>query len=122
MPSNNNNNNNNNKTHSETPTPSNLNETPPYTITKQQDGKLTIVFTSGPVKGDNFQLDLPPPAENDGQSKQLEDEPSHPYSFLDGDGNEISQEEFELLSAIEIAEEETRTARESRAAQAEHRD
>ena len=88
---------------------------PPYAITKQ-DGKLNVVFTSGPMQGDHFQVDIPQhiPA---GQP-QLEEEPPHAYSFFDGNGNEISEEEFERLSALEIAE-EARQERERRTAETE---
>lgn len=88
---------------------------PPYAITKQ-DGKLNVVFTSGPMQGDHFQVDIPQhiPA---GQS-QLEEEPPQPYSFFDGNGNEISEEEFERLSALEIAE-EARQEQERRTAETE---
>lgn len=81
---------------------------PPYTIT-EQDGKLNVVFISGDMKGQSFQIDpskIPPPVD-DGQPRQLVEEPPYPYSLLDGNGNEISQEEFERLSALEIAEEAT---------------
>lgn len=88
---------------------------PPYTTTKQ-DGKLNVVFTSGPMQGDHFQVDIPQhiPA---GQP-QLEEEPPHPYSFFDGNGNELSEEEFERLSALEIAE-EARQEQERRTAETE---
>lgn len=93
-----------------------INDEPPYTLTKQ-DGKLDVVFTSGDMRGQNFQIDLskiPPPVDN-GQRQQLVEEPPYPYSFLDGNGNGISQEEFERLSELEIAE-EARLERENRAA------
>jgi hypothetical protein len=92
---------------------------PPYTIT-ERDGRLNVVFTSGDMKGQNFQIDpskIPPPIDY-GQPQQLVEEPPYPYSFLDGDGNEISQEEFERLSALEIAE-EARLEQEGRAAETE---
>lgn len=54
------------------------------------------------------------------QPKQVREEPSHPFSYLDGDGNEISKEECERISAIEIAEEE-RMEREREATQAGRR-
>lgn len=59
------------------------NDEPPYTIT-QQDGKLNVVFTSGDMKGQDFQIDLSkiPPPIDDGQPRQLEEEPSQPYSVL----------------------------------------
>ena len=50
----------------------------------------------------------------------MREEPSHPFSYLDGDGNEISKEEYERISAIEIAEEE-RMEREREATQAGRR-
>jgi hypothetical protein len=81
----------------------------PYTIT-EQDGKIKVVFTSGPQQGDNFEIRRPQTVGN-GESprtKQSEAEPSHPFSYFDGNGNEISEEEFERLSAAEIAEEESR--------------
>ena len=77
-----------------------------YIITKE-DGKLNVVFISGDMRGQDFQIDLskiPPPVDNE-QSQQLEEEPTHPYSFLDGNGNKITEEEYERLSALEIAEE-----------------
>ena len=37
---------------------------------------------------------------HDGQSRQLEEEPPYPYSFLDGNSNEIAEEEYERLSAL----------------------
>lgn len=89
----------------------------PYIITEEA-GKLNIVFTSGEMKGHDFQIDLskiPPPVDN-GQPQQLAKEPPHPYSFLDGHGNEISEEEYERLAAIEIA---ARENRETRAAETE---
>ena len=91
----------NNEDRSESTT-SKKNDDPPYTTT-EQDGKLNVVFTSGPMQGDHFQVDIPQhiPA---GQP-QLEEEPPHPYSFFDGSGNEISEEEFKRLSALEIVEE-----------------
>jgi hypothetical protein len=46
------------------------------------------------------------------------EEPPYPYSFLDSNGNEISQEEFERLSELEIAE-EARMEQEGRAAETE---
>lgn len=95
------------------------NDEPPYTIT-QQDGKLNVVFTSGDMKGQDFQIDLskiPPPVDG-GQRRQLAEEPPYPYSFLDGNGNEMSQEEFERLSELEIAE-EARLEQEGRAAETE---
>ena len=54
------------------------------------------------------------------QPKQVREEPSHPFSSLDGNGNEISKEEYGRLSAIEIAE-EARMVREGEAAQAGRR-
>ena len=78
------------------------NDAPPYTIIEQY-GLLNVVFTSGQMKGDHFQIDIPQHIPT-GQP-QLEEEPPHPYSFFDGKGNEISQEDFERLSALEIAEE-----------------
>lgn len=59
------------------------NDEPPYTIT-HQDGKLNVVFTSGDMKGQDFQIDLSkiPPPIDDGQPRQLEEEPSQPYSVL----------------------------------------
>jgi hypothetical protein len=39
---------------------------PPYTIT-EQDGTLNVVFTSGDMKGQDFQIDLskiPPPVDH----------------------------------------------------------
>jgi hypothetical protein len=92
---------------------------PPYTIT-EQDGTLNVVFTSGDMKGQDFQIDLSkilPPVDH-GQPRQLVEEPPYPYSFLDSNGNEISQEEFERLSELEIAE-EARMEQEGRAAETE---
>jgi hypothetical protein len=96
---------NNNPTHNLTTPPSGNN--PPYTIT-EQDGKIKVVFTSGPQKGDNFEIPRPQTlgTGESSQTKQLEVESS--VSYLDGNGNKISEEEFERLSAIEIAEEEAR--------------
>ena len=77
-----------------------------YIITKE-DGKLNVVFISGDMRGQDFQIDnskIPPPVDNE-QSQQLEEEPTHPHSFLDGNGNEITEEEYERPSALEIAEE-----------------
>jgi hypothetical protein len=91
-------------------------EIPPYTLT-EQDGRIHVAFTSGPQQGDDFQVDRPQPAAA-GQSRQPQEEPSHPAAYLDGNGNEISEEEFERLSAIEIAE-EARMERERGTAQAE---
>jgi hypothetical protein len=84
-------------------------ENVPYTIT-EQDGKIKVVFTSGPQQGDNFEIRKPQTVGigEGSRTKQLEAEPSHPVSYLDGNGNEISEEEFERLSAAEIAEEESR--------------
>jgi hypothetical protein len=98
---------NNTSTHSPTTPPSGDN--PPYTIT-EQDGKIKVVFTSGPQKGDNFEISRPQTVGTgeSSRTKQSEVEPSHPVSYLDGNGNEISEEEFERLSAAEIAEEERR--------------
>lgn len=92
---------------------------PPYTII-EQDGKLNVVFTSGDMEGQNFQIDLSkiPPPVNDGQPRQLVEEPPYPYSFLDGNGNEISREEFERLSELEIAE-EARLEQEGKTAETE---
>jgi hypothetical protein len=87
--------------------------TEPYTIT-EQDGKLNVVFTSGPLQGQHFQIDRPQHVDTR-QPVQLEDEPPYPYSYLDGHGNEISKEECERVSALEIAE-EARLERESREA------
>jgi hypothetical protein len=79
---------------------------PPYTIT-EQDGKIKVVFTSGPQKGDNFEIQRPQTVGTgeSSRTKQLEVEPSHPVSYFDGNGNQISEEEFERLPAAEIAEE-----------------
>lgn len=110
----------NNGSHSESTTSNDDNV--PYTIT-EQDGKLNVVFTSGPKKGESFQIDKPKHLD-DGQQQpqQIEEEPPYPYSYLDGDGNEISKEEFDRLSEIEIEiAEEVRLQSESRAAQAERR-
>jgi hypothetical protein len=93
-------------------------ETQPYTIT-EQDGRINVAFTSGAQQGVHFQVDRPQPA-SDGQSRQPQEEPSHPVSYLDGNGNEISEEEYERLSMIEIAE-ESRMERERGSAQAERR-
>lgn len=73
----------------------------PYIIT-EEDGKFSLVFTSGDMKGQGFQIDLSkiPPPVDDGQSRQLEEEPPYPYSFLDGNSNEIAEEEYERLSAL----------------------
>ena len=103
----------NNEDSSESTTSKN-DDDPPYTTTKQ-DNKLDVVFTSGPMQGDHFPVDIPQhiPA---GQP-QLEEEPPQPYSFFDGNGNEIS-EEFERLSALEIAE-EARQEQERRTAETE---
>jgi hypothetical protein len=81
----------------------------PYTIT-EQDGKIKVVFTTGPQQGDNFEIRRPQTVGN-GESprtKQSEAEPSPSFSYFDGDGNKISEEEFERISAAEIAEEESR--------------
>jgi hypothetical protein len=88
---------------------------PPYTLT-EQDGRINVAFRSGPQQGDSFQVDRPQPTST-GQSRQPQEEPSHPVSYLDGNGNEISEKEFERLSAIEIAE-EARMEGEREAAQA----
>jgi PHD/YefM family antitoxin component YafN of YafNO toxin-antitoxin module len=103
----------NNEANNETTTSNS--DTVPYTIT-EQDGKLNVVFISGPMQGQSFQIDRPQHFDA-GQSQQVEEEPPYPYSYLDGDGNEISEEEFERMSAIETAE-EARLESESRAAQA----
>lgn len=96
-------------------TTSKKDDDPPYTTTKQ-DGKLHVDFTSGPMQGDHFQVDIPQhiPAEQ----PQLEEQPPHPYSFFDGNGNEIFEEEFERLSALEMAE-EVRQEQERRTAETE---
>lgn len=81
----------------------------PYTIT-EQDGKLNVVFTFGPQQGVSFRMDRPPHV-GSGEAlpaKQVDEEPSHPFSYLDGHGNEIAKEEFERLSMEEIKEEERR--------------
>jgi len=96
-------------------TPSNE-AAPPYTLT-EQDGRINVAFTSGPMQGESFQIDRPQSG-NSEQPKQVQEEPLHPVSYLDGDGNEIS-EEFDRLSAIEIAEDEARMERERAMAQAE---
>ena len=73
------------------------------------------------MQGKSFQIDrsqLGSP-EQWRQPKQVREEPSHPFSCLDGDGNEISKEEYERISAIEIAEE--RMEREREATQAGRR-
>lgn len=73
------------------------------------------------MQGQSFQIDrsqLGSP-EQWRQPKQVREEPSHPFSYLDGDGNEISKEECERISAIEIAEE--RMEREREATQAGRR-
>jgi len=93
-------------------------ETVPYTIT-EQDGTVNVAFTSGPQQGDNFQIDRPQGV-GAGQPKKVEEEPPYPVSHLDGNGNEISKEEYERLAAIELAE-EARRERESGTAQAERR-
>jgi hypothetical protein len=80
-------------------------DTVPYTIT-EQDGKLNVVFTSGPKQGENFQIEKPHHFDTEHpQPQQVEEEPPYPYSYLDGQGIEISKEEFERLSAIDLAEE-----------------
>jgi phage portal protein BeeE len=96
---------NNTSTHSRNAPPSGDNV--PYTITEQA-GKIKVVFISGPQKGDNFEIPRPQTlgTGESSQTKQLEVESS--VSYLDGNGNKISEEEFERLSAIEIAEEEAR--------------
>ena len=91
-------------------------ETVPYTIT-EQDGTVNVAFTSGPQQGDNFQIDRPQGV-GAGQPKEVEEEPPYPVSYLDGNGNEISKEEYERLAAIELAE-EARRERENGTAQAE---
>jgi hypothetical protein len=81
-------------------------ENVPYTIT-EEDGKIKVVFTSGPQQGDNFEIRKPQTVGigEGSRTKQAEAEPSPSVSYLDGNGNEISEEEFERLSAAEIAEE-----------------
>ena len=67
------------------------------------------------MQGQSFQIDrsqLGSP-EQWRQPKQVREEPSHPFSCLDGDGNEISKEECERISAIEIAEERMELEREA---------
>lgn len=67
------------------------------------------------MQGQSFQIDrsqLGSP-EQWRQPKQVREEPSHPFSYLDGDGNEISKEECERISAIEIAEEGMEREREA---------
>ncbi|GAB7333746.1 hypothetical protein MBLNU13_g05277t1 [Cladosporium sp. NU13] len=94
---------------------------PPYTVT-EENGKLKVVFASGQMKGQDFQIELsqiPPPVDN-GERHQDEAEPPYPYSFLDGNGNRISEEEYERLAAIEIAE-EARMQREKDAAKTKRR-
>lgn len=94
----------------------------PY-IVIEENRKLNVVFTSGDRRGQNFQIDLskiPPPVDN-GQPRQLEEETPYPYSFLDGNGNEISEEEYERLSALEIAV-EARMEREKWGAKTEGKD
>jgi hypothetical protein len=83
-------------------------ENVPYTIT-EQDGKMNIVFTSGPQQGDNFEISRPHAIGigEGSRTEQLEAEPPHPVSYLDGNGDEIS-EEFERLPAAEIADEGSR--------------
>lgn len=94
----------------------------PYTIT-EEDGKLNVIFVSGDMRGQNFQIDLskvPPPVDN-GQSRQLEEEPPYPYSFLDENGNEVAEEEYERLSGLEIVE-QARMEREREGAKIEVKD
>ena len=72
------------------------------------------------MSGQDLQRDLskiPPPVDN-GQSRQLEEQPPYPYSFLNGNGNEITEEEYDRLSALEIAE-EARMERENECAMTE---
>jgi hypothetical protein len=94
------------------------NEMAPYTLTEQDD-RIHVAFTAGPMQGESFQIDrsqLGSP-EQWMQPKQAREEPSHPFSYLDDNGNEISEEEYDRLSAIEIAEEAS-MEREREAAQA----
>lgn len=75
------------------------------------------------MKSQDLLIDLskiPPPIDN-GQSRQLEEVPPYMYSFLDGNGNEITEEEYGRLSALEIAE-EARMEREKEGAETEGKD
>jgi hypothetical protein len=99
--------------------PSSNEAAPPYTLT-EQDGRINVAFTSGPMQGGSFQI-ARPQSVNTEQPKRMQEEPSHPYGYLDGNGNEISKEDFDRLSAIEIAEDEARMERERVVAEAEPR-
>jgi len=72
------------------------------------------------MQGGSFQIDRPQSV-NTEQPKQVQEEPSHPYSYLDGNGNEVSEEEFDRLSAIEIAGDEARMERERVVVETERR-